>query len=306
VVVVNAESVFNMARAWEDKPVTHRTLNVAGEVRQPIVLRVPVGTPIAHVIKLAGGMRRTGCRVIDGGPMMGRVLDDPDNAFVTKTTSGVIVLPAGHNVIQGKVTDIDRLMRLTRLACCQCSLCTDLCPRNQLGHNLKPHLIMRSLALPMDHPVKQQALLCSECGICEKWACPLHLSPREVNRAIKKALSIRPKEVDGENPARHPYTAFRRVPVKRLLGKLDLLAYDVHPHVVSDPAPADQVGLYLRQHIGAPSTAVVAIGDRVACGQVVAEIPENALGASIHAPVNGTVVAVDSEKILVNKETADV
>ncbi|ACL06657.1 Respiratory-chain NADH dehydrogenase domain 51 kDa subunit [Desulfatibacillum aliphaticivorans] len=306
VVVSNSESVFNMSQAMEDKPVTHRTLNVAGEVMKPIVVRVPVGTPVSHVLKLAGGVRRPDGKVIDGGPMMGRVLDDPEKAFVTKTTSGLIVLPAEHNVIRGKVTDINQLMRVTRLACCQCSLCTDLCPRFQLGHNLHPHLIMRSLALPVDHPIKQQALLCSECGICEKWACPMQISPREVNRAIKQQLKIRPKDVGGEDLGRHPYTDYRRVPVKRLLGKLDLLAYDVHPEPVIDPAQPGVVGLYLRQHIGAPSTPVVSVGDAVACGQVVAEIPEKALGARIHASISGKVIAVDSEKILVKKENGNV
>ncbi len=305
-VVSNSESMYNIFHASSDAPVTHRTLNVAGEVNKPIVLRVPVGTPIAHVIKLAGGMRRPGCRVIDGGPMMGHVLDDPDKAFVTKTTSGIIVLPADHNVIKGKVTDISQLLRITDLACCQCTLCTELCPRYQLGHNLHPHLIMRSIALPDDHPIKKQALLCSECGICEKWACPLGLSPREVNRAIKRSQKIRPNEVGGANLDRHPFTDMRRVPVQRLLAKLDLLAYKVHPTPVTEVEEPELVGLYLRQHIGAPAVAIVKPGDAVTCGQVVAEIPEKALGARIHASVTGQVVDVDAEKILVKKENTNV
>ncbi len=306
VVVSNCESVFNMARAMEDRPVTHRTLNVAGEVVRPIVARVPVGTPVSQVLEMAGGLKMSDCRVIDGGPMMGRVLDDPNRAYVTKTTSGIIALPRDHNVILGKITDVEKLMGLTSLACCQCSLCTDLCPRYQLGHNLHPHLIMRSLALPGDHPVKHQALLCSECGICEKWACPMQISPREVNRALKKELSIRPNEVGGGKLARHPYTQYRRVPVKRLLAKLDLLDYDIRPTPVETQIMPDEVGLYLNRHIGAPSVPVVSVGDQVAFGQVVAKIPDNALGANIHASMAGRVVAIDPEKILVKKENTNV
>ena len=305
-VVSNSESMYNIFHASQDRPVTHRTLNVAGEVKKPIVLRVPVGTPVSHIIALAGGLRRDDCKIIDGGPMMGHVLDDPDKAFVTKTTSGIIALPPDHNVITGKVTDIERLMRITDLACCQCTLCTELCPRYQLGHNLHPHLIMRSIALPDDHPIKKQALLCSECGICEKWSCPLHLSPREVNRAIKQSQKIRPNEVGGSELLRHPFTDARRVPVQRLLSKLDLMSYKVHPVPVTAPDDPKMVGLYLRQHIGAPSTPVVKKGDAVTCGQVVAEIAENALGARIHASVTGTVVDVDAEKILVKKENVNV
>ncbi len=302
VVVNNVESVYNIAMAMKDIPVTHRTLNIAGEVLEPVVVRVPVGMPVTDVLALAGGMRHEDCRVVDGGPMMGRVLDDPDNCFVTKTTSGLIVLPASHNVIKEKTTDINQLKRITKIVCCQCTLCTELCPRYQLGHNLHPHLIMRSLDRPADDSVKKQALLCSECGICEKWSCPMHLSPREVNAAIKKEIKGSPKDVAGNNLGRHPYTDFRRVPVKRLMGKLNILAYDGHPSALSATITADRVGLYLSQHIGAPSIPLVKKGDRVEQGQLVAQIPEKALGAMIHASITGRVEAVDAQKIILVKE----
>lgn len=134
----------------------------------------------------------------------------------------------------------------------------------------------------------------------------MQISPREVNRALKKQMKLRPNEVDGEALARHPYTAYRRVPVKRLLGKLDLLAYDAHPAPLEDPEPPDEVGLYLGRHIGAPAKACVAEGDTVTCGDVIGEIPDNALGARVHASVTGRVTAVDSEKILVKKEKINV
>lgn len=302
VVVSNVESVYNITLAMDDVPVTHRTLNVAGEVHNPAVLRVPVGMTVSEVIELAGGMKSESYRVIDGGPMMGRVLDDPANSFVTKTTSGLIVLPPGHNIISGKTTDIARLTRISNIVCCQCTLCTELCPRFQLGHNLHPHLIMRSLGVPGDHPVKREALLCSECGICEKWACPMHISPREVNAALKKQVTGSPKDVAKNQLNRHPYTDFRRVPSKRLMEKLNILGYDKTPAVLMDEKSCERVGLYLRQHIGAPAVSLVKKGDTVKQGQLIATLPEKALGANIHASISGRVESVDENLIYLVKE----
>ncbi|MFR1533198.1 MAG: hypothetical protein ACLSTO_05865 [Bilophila wadsworthia] len=51
-------------------------------------------------------------------------------------------------------------------------------------------------------------------------------------------------------------------------------------------SPAE-VRIPLRQHIGAPAQAVVKAGDRVKCGDVIGEIPEQGLGARIHASMDG-------------------
>ena len=67
-----------------------------------MVVRVPVGTRVAEVLQFAGGPTIDEYRVVDGGPMMGRVLPDTDQP-VTKTTSGLLVLPPDHNVVCRKV-----------------------------------------------------------------------------------------------------------------------------------------------------------------------------------------------------------
>ena len=45
-------------------------------------------------------------------------------------------------------------------------------------------------------------------------------------------------------------------------------------------------------HAGAPSKPVVEEGDRVSRGQLIADIPEKALGAKIHASMDGIVTKV--------------
>ena len=51
-------------------------------------------------------------------------------------------------------------------------------------------------------------------------------------------------------------------------------------------------------HIGAPSEPVVKTGDRVTEGQLIARIPEGAMGANIHASISGKVVSVDKRIII--------
>jgi len=49
---VNVETLVNVGLG---RPVTHKVLTVAGAVREPMTLRVPVGTSIGEVIAAAGG-----------------------------------------------------------------------------------------------------------------------------------------------------------------------------------------------------------------------------------------------------------
>ena len=88
--VANVETLVNIGL---DQPVTHKYLTVAGAVRTPVTLRVPVGMKIREVIEAAGGATEPQFEVLVGGVMMAKLapsLDEP----VTKTTGGLIVLPA--------------------------------------------------------------------------------------------------------------------------------------------------------------------------------------------------------------------
>ncbi len=294
-VVSNVESLCNVAHALDGKPVTHRYLTVGCEVRKPMVVRVPVGTRVAEVLQFAGGPTIDEYRVVDGGPMMGRVLPDTDQP-VTKTTSGLLVLPPDHNVVCRKVMDPHTVKRLTNTICCQCSQCTDLCPRQLLGHSLHPHRLMRVLdGQAVDSPIAREALLCSECGICEKFACPMGLSPREVNAQLKKELmaaGVKWKN-RGEPLVASRFRDERRIPTSRLVSRLGLAGYEAHPHFAGDYTPSE-VRIPLRQHIGAPALAVVHAGDHVKTGDLIGEIPEGAMGARVHASIDGVVTAVEN------------
>ena len=61
---------------------------------------------------------------------------------------------------------------------------------------------------------------------------------------------------------------------------------------------AKKVGIRLKQHVGAPCEAVVRVGERVTKGQMVGRPPvadgKPALGAPVHASIDGTVTAIEA------------
>ena len=292
-VVSNVESLLNVACAMDGAPVTHRYVTVTGEVARPMVVKVPVGALVKDVLAFAGGPTISEYKVVDGGPMMGRVLPDTEQS-VTKTTSGLIVLPPDHPVVAPKIMDPERIRRITTTVCCQCSRCTDLCPRNLLGHSLHPHKLMRVLhSQIMETEAAKEALLCSECGLCEKFACPMGVSPREINAQIKKVLMgnrVAWEAGDKEYRA-NPFRENRAVPTRRLIQRLGLTKYDGHPEYAGEHSTS-LVRIPLRQHIGAPSTCVVSVGDRVSRGDLLGEVPEGAMAARVHSSIGGVVESI--------------
>jgi Na+-translocating ferredoxin:NAD+ oxidoreductase RnfC subunit len=84
----------------------------------------------------------------------------------------------------------------------------------------------------------------------------------------------------------------RHIPLKALIRKLGLDEYDVDAPWTTVRWDPKRVRLPLRQHVGQPALPVVEVGQRVETGQLVAEIPPNALGARVHASIGGTVRSV--------------
>lgn len=301
-VVSNVETLLNITQAVDEGlPVTERYLTVTGEVERPMNVKVPIGTSVGQIISLAGGTTTDDCKVVLGGPMMGQVASDM-SAPIIKTTSGVIALPGDHNIIRDKIQDPERIRRIARVICCQCSRCTDLCPRNLLGHPLEPHKIMRQLGWQrgLSGETLKDALICSECGICEKYACPMMISPREVNAQIKGELLAtgvkRPARKSEYRPSL--FRDVRKIPTKRLMEHLQISRYDEHPEYFTGEISVKEVAIPLKQHLGAPAVAVIKEGDRVEKGDVIGEIPEKALGARVHASISGTVASVGDSVVI--------
>jgi Na+-translocating ferredoxin:NAD+ oxidoreductase RnfC subunit len=300
-VVSNVGTLYSVSRALDGQPVTHRVVTVTGEVGRPSVLTVPVGTAASDCIEACGGAIVSDPVLVLGGPMMGRFVDDPEEmrrTVITKTTSGLIVLPRGHYLHRMATLTVHEMQKQAGAACIQCRYCTDLCPRHNVGHGFETHRVMRAFGGGVDTAMGVlQAFMCSECGVCELFACPMRLSPRRINAMFKAQFRQEGLKYEGPRAivdSQSILNSFRKVPVARLAIKLDLLKYmGIHPADGGELAPGS-VHIPLLQHTGAPAVARVRPGDRVQAGDLIGEIPAGALGARIHASLAGTVTAVDS------------
>ena len=146
VTVFNVETMLNAYYAiTEGKGVTHKYITVTGEVKNPKTLCVPLGITVAEVIDLAGGATIPEYTLINGGPMTGNIVSEND--FITKTSNAILVMPNDQYIVMKRRTDSSISLKRAMSACCQCKMCTDLCPRNLLGHPIEPNTVMRSLSV---------------------------------------------------------------------------------------------------------------------------------------------------------------
>lgn len=311
-VVSNVGTVLAAANAERDIPMTEKYITVAGAVKHPCIVRAPVGTSAAECISAAGGTLDVNPILVAGGPMMGKLLSDEpaDNQVVTKTTSGLLVFPSDSYMgVYKKTMDIDQLRKRAAVSCIQCSYCSMLCPRHMLGHPLEPHRIMRTLAhcgglteLLSSNDVLQSAAWCSTCGACAAYACPMGLQPSKVNALLKEEMAkqgIRPQKRRGTEPDTN--RDLRKIPTERLLSRLDIHQYEEKVIDTLITVSPHRVTLLLRQGAGRSPIPVVAKGDRVQAGQIVAEIPADVMGANLHTGIDGVVTSV-TDRIIIEKE----
>lgn len=297
VAVFNVETMYNVYRAvFEKLPVTHTYLTIAGEVANPVTLRLPIGMNVAEAVREAGGATISEPVYVSGGPMTGRIVTGND--VIGKTTTAILVFSKDHYVIRKKTGNIEIDMKRAMSACCQCRRCTELCPRHLLGHPIEPHAFMRAATSGITDDLAPflNTFTCSQCGLCEMYACDQCLAPRKLIGTHKAKLAqngIRPKADDFKQGNVHPERESRMVPMKRLISRLGLSEYDVKAPLSEAWKMAAEgfgVTVMLNQHIGAPATACVGVGATVREGQLIASPAEGRLSIAYHAPVNGTVI----------------
>jgi Na+-translocating ferredoxin:NAD+ oxidoreductase RnfC subunit len=299
-VVVNVETALNIARAGR-QPVTEKYLTVAGAVAEPVTLRVPIGTALSECVAAAGGPTIADPNYLVGGVMMGH-LEDNHDAPVDKTTGGIIVLPDDHVAVRRRRRDWRQIVRIGRSACDQCSFCTERCPRWLLGHPIEPHRAMRSLGFSTSGEADVPGTaFCSECNLCSLYSCPEDLDPMEVCVQNKQRLAAEKKPwadppFRPERPGLHMEN--RKAPTAKLFQKLGLARFRNVGPLREALLETNRVGIALKQHIGAACEPAVRPGDRVVKGQILGRRPvvdgKPALGAPVHASIDGTVTVVDN------------
>lgn len=302
VVVCNVNTLVNIARASRGEPVTKKWVTVGGCVKDPATYEVPLGCAAAELLQWANAPRlQDGAyTILVGGPCMGYLSDTADFP-ITKTTGGLIVLPTDHPYVRKRREDKRRQITLAKAVCCQCTQCTQLCPRNALGLGVQPHRAMQAVSMGNGKLLgdPNSILACCSCGLCTNYACNFGLDPAGFMTDLKAELGkqgLRPQAE--ENPVADPAQPQKKIPVARLVARMGLKAFDV-PAPFGRAQPVRRVVLPLRQHIGAPARPIVCEGAFVREGDLIAAIPESALGANIHASMAGQATQVDAERITI-------
>lgn len=303
ILVSNVETFRNISRAEEGEPVTSRHLTVTGAVRKPVTLELPIGTPLRAAVDLAGGPVIDDWVIVTGGPMMGEVADSL-SLPITKTTSAIIVLPADHPVVTRKTRSLEFDLRKIQSVCCQCDYCTLVCPRTLLGHNFKPHIVMRQIAMGLpipDSPGITGAELCCNCDLCGVYSCPMNLPIGRLNKKVAERM----KDSDWETilPLREYSPSSMReyslIPVSRLTSRLRLKEYDRAAPRLENNFQPERVVIPLKQHLGQPAQPVVKEEQKVEAGDLIGDIDPGVMGARIHASISGVIQRVTNESVTI-------
>ena len=304
-VVYNVETMLNAYNAiFLGRPVTEKYVTVCGEVKEPVTLKVPIGTSFRELVELAGGATAKDVTYICGGPMMGSIVTI--DSVVTKTTSDVIVIPEHSYVVQHRRANIKLQFGRAKSVCCDCFVCTDLCPRHLLGHPIDPAAFMAAGLSFRTENTKPflGTLYCCGCGICEMYACEQGLSPRtligECKTNLRKHGVAMAEQVTLAPVSRQ--RSHRMISKERLTARLGLSKYDVAAPLSETEVRPDRLKLMLSQHIGAPCQPLVKEGDAVKAGEVIAKTPETSLGSVLHAPADGKIESVTDKYILLKTD----
>ena len=302
VIVYNVETMYNLGRAVRfSKPVTEKWLTVGGDIKCPTVIKVPVGTKVADIFKRLNIELKEGYTVLDGGPSMGKIIN-PRTYAVTKTTKGILILPDNTQAILSKKMNVKMAIARAETACCQCTRCTDMCPRNLLGYPLEPHKMVRT-AMGVAQVMPQMVLsatLCCGCGICESLACSQGISPKAVIENYKRLLSQNKLRFNlpGDYSVRDE-REYRMVPYEKWMSMLGVSKFDKMADFDSEIKDFNRVEIPLAGHIGAPSVIAVSDGDTVEKGDLIAS-PGAGLSLPQHASISGT-VTIGNDKIIIDK-----
>lgn len=302
VIVYNVETMYNLGRLIKyGEPVTYKWVTVGGNIPNPAVVKVPVGIKVSELFEKLKITVPEGNTLIDGGPSMGKIINY-SRAVVTKTTKGLLVLPDASRAVESKLINEKMAVARAETACCQCTRCTDMCPRNLLGYPLEPHKMVRTAmgAAKFEPKMVISATLCCGCGICENLACSQGISPKAVINNYKELLrrsKIRYLSEEEVNPA--PEREYRKIPSNKWAATLGVAKFDRVPDYLGEITDFKYAEIPLSKHIGLPSVATVENGERVSKNDMIAKGGDG-LSVAQHAPFDG-ICSIGSDAIIIRK-----
>ncbi len=157
-VVDNVATIYSVYEAVQkNKPLISRVMTITGKsLSKPGNYSVRFGTPLSEVVAIAGGVPEDTGKIIGGGPMMGRAMNNIDMP-ANKRVSGLLFMPENES------------RRVEEENCIRCGKCVGACPMG-----LEPYLLSKQAELAMwDDMEKHSIMDCIECGCC-MFTCPSH------------------------------------------------------------------------------------------------------------------------------------
>ena len=157
-IVQNVGTAFAVYEAvMKRKPLFERYTTVTGKrLANPGNFLVRMGTPMADLIEVCGGMPEGENKLLAGGPMMGKALTSTE-VPICKGTNSVTILSG------------DDACRKEPQPCIRCAKCVSVCPMG-----LEPYLLAKLSAFKnWERAEREDIVSCIECGSCQ-FTCPAH------------------------------------------------------------------------------------------------------------------------------------
>ncbi|MBZ0090933.1 MAG: electron transport complex subunit RsxC [Sulfuricellaceae bacterium] len=198
VVCTNIATAYSIHRAVNlGEPVISRIVTVTGNVRQPRNFEALVGTPLHHLIALAGGVLPDTKRYLMGGPMMGVPLPSLDVPLV-KASNCILAL---SEQLQAPPPPA--------LPCIRCTRCADACPMDLGPFELYWFACGKNFGKAQEYDLFD----CIECACCD-YVCPSHIPLVHYFRFAKSEIWAREKEKEAADAARQRHE-FRQLRLER-------------------------------------------------------------------------------------------
>ncbi|GMQ72650.1 electron transport complex subunit RsxC [Tetragenococcus halophilus] len=175
VVLLNVSSARAVYHACElGEPLIERVIFVSGSpVKNPQNLKVRIGTPVESVIEDCEGFSAIPGKILSGGPMMGKAINDL-SVPVSKGMTAVSVLTRKQAQIEEPKD------------CIMCAECLHVCPVS-----LQPILISEAFERgDIEKAEKLGAMDCIECGNCS-FICPSNIPLLDNIRGAKAAIQAK-------------------------------------------------------------------------------------------------------------------
>jgi electron transport complex protein RnfC len=175
----------------EGKPLISRITTVTGEsVTEPGNFEVLLGTPMRHLLSLAGYRAPDNNRLVMGGPMMGFTVPGPD-VPVVKTTNCILA-----------PTEEELPTPAAAQACIRCGMCAEACPASLLPQQL----FWFAQGQEWEKSEQHNLFDCIECGACS-YVCPSHIPLVQYYRASKAEILRQRRDNLKSEHSRHRFEA---------------------------------------------------------------------------------------------------